>query len=55
VRVVGLASLAPFDRADPDNPINRRISIIVMTKAAEENSIKEHLPASVQAESTAAP
>ena len=35
MRVVGLASLAPFDKSDPDSPINRRISIVVMTKAAE--------------------
>lgn len=35
LRVVGLAAHAPFDRSNPDNPINRRISIVVMTKAAE--------------------
>ncbi len=40
MRVVGLASLVPFDKSDPDNPINRRISIIVMTKAAEESAIR---------------
>lgn len=36
VRVVGLASAVPFDKADPLNPINRRISLIVMNKKAEE-------------------
>ncbi|BBE50196.1 Motility protein B [Ferriphaselus amnicola] len=36
VRVVGLASAVPFDKDDPQNPINRRISIIVMNKKAEE-------------------
>ena len=35
-RVVGLASSVLFDRKDPFNPINRRISIIVMNKATEE-------------------
>ncbi len=32
-RVVGLSSSVLFDKADPQNPINRRISIVVMTKA----------------------
>jgi chemotaxis protein MotB len=36
LRVVGLASAAHLDRADPFNPINRRISIIVMNKRTEE-------------------
>jgi chemotaxis protein MotB len=36
VRVVGLASAVPFDKDNPQNPINRRISIIVMNKKAEE-------------------
>jgi chemotaxis protein MotB len=35
-RVVGLSSSVLFDREAPTNPINRRISIIVMTQAAEE-------------------
>jgi len=34
-RVVGLASSVLFDKADPQNPINRRISIVVMTREAE--------------------
>ncbi len=34
-RVVGLASSVLFDRDHPQNPINRRISIVVMTQAAE--------------------
>jgi len=34
-RVVGLSSSVLFDRTQPDNPINRRISIVVMTRAAE--------------------
>jgi chemotaxis protein MotB len=36
LRVVGLGSAAHLDRKDPFNPINRRISIIVMNKRTEE-------------------
>lgn len=35
-RVVGLSSSVLFDKQNPQNPINRRISIVVMTKAAED-------------------
>lgn len=35
-RVVGLSSSVLFDKDIPTNPINRRISIIIMTKAAED-------------------
>lgn len=35
-RVVGMASSLPLDPADPTSPSNRRISILVMTKEAEE-------------------
>ncbi len=38
VRVVGLSSAVLFDKIDPLNPINRRISIIVMNKRAEESA-----------------
>jgi chemotaxis protein MotB len=38
VRVVGLSSVVLFDKLDPYNPINRRISIIVMNKQAEESA-----------------
>lgn len=38
-RVVVLSSSVLFDRTDPQNPINRRISIVVMTKAAEEAAL----------------
>lgn len=34
-RVVGLSSSVLFDKSDPHNPINRRISIVVMTRQAE--------------------
>lgn len=36
IRVVGLASSVLFDKKDPLNPVNRRISMIVMNKKAEE-------------------
>lgn len=35
LRVVGLSSSVLFDKDDPFNPVNRRISIIVMNKKAE--------------------
>ncbi|OYY95969.1 MAG: flagellar motor protein MotB [Hydrogenophilales bacterium 28-61-23] len=41
LRVVGLGSAIPFDKNDPNSPINRRISIIVMNKKAEEAITKE--------------
>jgi chemotaxis protein MotB len=39
-RVVGLSSSVLFDKDDPQNAINRRISIIVMTKQAEDTALK---------------
>jgi len=41
VRVVGLASTVMFDKLDPNNPINRRISIIVMNKKTEESVLRD--------------
>jgi chemotaxis protein MotB len=41
LRVVGLAGAAHLDRQDPFNPINRRISIIVMNKKTEENVLRD--------------
>ncbi len=43
-RVVGLSSSVLFDKVQPRNPINRRISIIVMTKRAEEAALKTDVP-----------
>ena len=40
-RVVGLASSVPFDKANPANPINRRISIIMMTKQAQDAALSQ--------------
>ncbi len=36
VRVVGMAAAVPLDRSDPFNPLNRRISLIVMNKQTED-------------------
>ena len=48
-QVVGLAAAVPLDKADPRDPMNRRISIIVMTKQAAAAALSEstypvHLP-----------
>jgi chemotaxis protein MotB len=50
LRVVGLSSAVLFDKKDPLNPINRRISIIIMNKQAEENAIKDDSPVDVPVE-----
>ena len=58
-RVVGLSSAVLFDKNDPANPINRRISIIVMTKKAEAaahaTDDPEHTLSSVTPTGSAAP
>src|SRR5688572_20272410 len=36
-RVVGMASAVPFDAADPESAANRRISITVLTRQAEDS------------------
>jgi len=41
MRVVGLADAVPFNKDSPNDPVNRRISIIVMNKKAEEAITKE--------------
>ncbi len=41
MRVVGLGSAVPFNKEDPNDPVNRRISIIVMNKKAESAITKE--------------
>jgi len=43
-RVVGLGSSVLFNKANPRDPVNRRISIIVMNKQAEENLKKSEGP-----------
>jgi chemotaxis protein MotB len=40
-RVVGLSTFAPLDRANLENPINRRISIIVLNRRTEQAILQE--------------
>ena len=54
LRVVGLASAAHLDRKDPFNPINRRISIIVMNKKTEEAVQRDAAALDVPAQQPAA-
>lgn len=42
VKVVGLSSAALLDKSNPLNPINRRISIVIMNNTAEENLMKDN-------------
>ena len=56
-RVVGFGDAVLFDKKDPLNPINRRISIVVMTKAAEAAAlgVNESLPVAVPGTAPATP
>lgn len=45
LRVQGLASSVPFDKQDPLAPSNRRISIIVMNRDAEDRFFNKPVPA----------
>ena len=42
-RVVGLADAVPFDKANPADPTNRRISIIVMSRQAQAAALSQEL------------
>ncbi|WP_293775559.1 flagellar motor protein MotB [uncultured Oxalicibacterium sp.] len=53
LRVVGLSSAVLFDTANPLNPVNRRISIIVMNKKTEESITKENRTVDVTDEESA--
>jgi len=55
-RVVGLSSSVPFDRTDERNPINRRISIVVLSDAAERTAaeVDDALPARAVSEEAVA-
>jgi len=53
-RVVGLSSSVLFDRTDPQSPINRRISIVIMTKQAEAEALKTDV-ANITPAATASP
>ncbi|HEX7687457.1 MAG TPA: flagellar motor protein MotB [Burkholderiaceae bacterium] len=64
LRVQGLASSQPFDEKDPTAPANRRISIIVMNRDAEDRMFRpldasaaeaEESPASAATNSTVSP
>ena len=44
-RVVGLAASVPFDKFNPGDPINRRISIIMMTKQAQDAAFSQEASA----------
>lgn len=48
LRVVGLADSIHLDKADPFNPINRRISIIVMNKRTEQAVTREGVGMNVE-------
>jgi chemotaxis protein MotB len=51
-RVVGLASAVLFNKQNPLDPINRRISIIVMTKKAEAAALSTDAPTAAPTAST---
>ncbi|WP_194723048.1 flagellar motor protein MotB [Noviherbaspirillum malthae] len=55
LRVVGLSSAVLFDKENPLNPINRRISIIVMNRKAEESALKDGGTVEVQTASQVKP
>lgn len=48
LRVVGLSSAVLFDKSDPYNPFNRRISIIVMNKKTEASINQENQSMEIQ-------
>ncbi len=43
-RVIGLADSIPFDKDDPYNPVNRRITIVVLNQEAEEELERKEAP-----------
>jgi chemotaxis protein MotB len=55
LHVVGLASVAHLDKRDPFNPINRRISIIVMNKRTEESILRDGASMDVESGVSAKP
>jgi chemotaxis protein MotB len=54
-RVVGLSSSVLFDRNDPQSPINRRISIVIMTKLAEQEALKTDVASTAPAAQPVSP
>ena len=55
LRVVGLSSAVPLDANNPANPINRRISIVVMNRRAEQAVLGEGGAAQVRSGQEASP
>ena len=51
LRVIGLASSIMLDKEDPHSPVNRRISIIVMNKKAEDRIKNEDTMAEINIQS----
>lgn len=51
-RVVGLGSSVLFDKTNPRNAVNRRISIVVMTKEADQNAKLTDVPQTAQVDET---
>jgi chemotaxis protein MotB len=54
LRIQGLAASIPYDRDNPHSPVNRRISIIVMNREAEDRMYEAMDPAPVEAAASAA-
>ena len=55
VRVVGLSSAVLFDRSNAYNPVNRRISIIIMNRQAEERALGTGTDVNVSAQAPVPP
>ncbi len=55
LRVVGLSSAVPLDKADSNNPINRRISIIVMNRRTEQSITGEGAQTEIGSAAAAGP
>jgi len=53
LRVVGLSSASLFNKENPFDATNRRISIIIMNKQAEENALKDGAAVNVPSDSSA--
>jgi len=51
-RVTGLSSSVLFDKQNPRNPVNRRISIVVMTRAADEQAQHIDIPTAASFETS---
>ena len=50
VRVIGMASVVPLDKKDPTNAMNRRISLIVMNRDAQETLERDGNVANVRSQ-----